>query len=320
VHFLPTHPIHRVHPLATWDIPHERKVSIIIPSRDQANMLAQCLDGLFELTTYRNFEVVVVDTGSTDPETEKLYAQWADQPAFNLIHMPEPFNFSKACNLGAQSSSGELLLFLNNDIKFLHGDWLHLMAQWFERSGVGIVGAKLLYPNGKIQHAGVILGAGGMASHLFMRYVENVSTMFGSDGWYRNLLAVTGACMLISRKAFNAVDGFDEKFILNYSDVDLCLRVHEAGYRIVYTPHVKLLHYEGTSHKGRIPRSDFERGDKKWRRWFQSGDPYFNPNLSYQSDWPIFRRGIYDTSLNEHLRLMASLPDKKIITLPDDLL
>jgi GT2 family glycosyltransferase len=319
VSFLPEHPIHSVHPVSTWRLSNKPRVSIVIPSRDQADILSRCLESLDELTSYPDYEIILVDTGSAERDTYALYERWTAKPHFKLIHFREPFNFSKACNFGAAHATGQLLLFLNNDIEVLHDDWLHLMVQWFEREGVGVVGPKLLYPSGKIQHAGVIVGLGAMAAHIFSGSSEHISTIFGGADWYRNFLAVTGACMLISQEAFEAVGGFDEEFILNYSDIDLCLRVHEAGYRIVYTPQARLIHHEGTTHRGKIPRSDFEQGDKKWQRWFRSGDPYFNPNLSYQSTWPLFRRTIYDTSLNEHLKLMEILPDKKIITLPDDL-
>src|SRR5690606_36059231 len=186
--------------------------------------------------------------------------------------------------------------------------------------GVGVVGAKLLYPDGKIQHAGVIIGFGGLAGHLFIQEYEQIATtLFGTDCWYRNLLAVTGACLMISREAYDKVEGFDEYYLLNYSDVALCVKAYEAVYRIVYTPHVRLIHHESMTHQRKIPRADFERAANSWRQWFKKGDPYFNPNLSYRSVMPTFQMSLNDTALERNRFLMDNLPEQGIICLPDDL-
>ncbi|MCE7947278.1 MAG: glycosyltransferase family 2 protein [Chloroflexi bacterium CFX4] len=320
VFFDSEHPIHGTYPLVIWEQPQPRSIAIIIPSRDHADMLLGCLATLFGRTRYPNYRVIVVDTGSTEQATFDLYARYAQEPRFQVVKYTEPFNFSKACNFGAQhAAESDLLLFLNNDIEVLDGTWLARMAQWYERTGVGIVGAKLIFPDGLVQHGGVYIGGGGLAAHLFSRLPENLITYFGNDGWYRNVLAVTGACLMISRQAFDAVGGFDEAYQLNYSDVALCLRAHEAGYRIVYTPHARLIHYESVTHKRRIPRVDFLRANEAFQKWIKSGDPYYNPSLSYAMPNHYVTMDPSHRALYVNRMLMARLPRKAMITLPDDL-
>ncbi len=273
---------------------------------------------MFEHTDANAFEVIVVDTGSKEPETRQLYEKYQRQNRFRVVHQSPPFNFGKACNFGASHASGDLLLFLNNDTEILHDGWLELLTQWFELEDIGIVGAKLLYPGGRLQHAGVIVGIGGIASHIFIKEQENIGTMFGTDGWYRDVSAVTGACLMISRRVFDEVKGFDEDFVLLYSDVDLCLKAGQAGYNIVYTPQVRLIHHESLTHRGRAPRSDFERATQKWKKWLQQGDPFFNPNLSYASSMPVFHQTAADTAEYLNRALMSRMPKKEIIVMPDD--
>ena len=318
VEFRMNHPIWSVHPIVSWPQRKRSLVSIIIPSRDQAPVLGRCLETLLTHTTPNGYEVIVVDTGSTEPETQRLYDKYLKQGWFRLVHQKPPFNFGKACNFGASHASGNLLLFLNNDTEVMHSDWMELLTQWFELESVGIVGPKLLYSDGTLQHAGVVVGLAGLASHLFLRSPENIGTMFGTDGWYRDVSAVTGACLMISRSVFDKVAGFDEDFVLLYSDVDLCLRVREAGYSIVYTPQVRLIHHESLTHKGKVPRSDFERASEKWSEWLEQGDPFFNRNLSYASCMPVFHQTNADTPAHLNRALMARIPNKEIIVMPDD--
>lgn len=317
VFFDAKHPIHQTHPLCTWSIPRQRRVSIVIPTRDHVDVLRQCLSTLFSKTSYPDFQVILVDTGSTKGETRKLYASYQSESRMKIVEYKEEFNFGKACNTGALAADGELLLFLNNDTEILQKDWIELMAQWFERPGVGIVGPKLLYPDGRIQHAGVMLGLGGMAGHIFIYGNENLGTIFGTDGWYRNVSAVTGACMMISREAFEKAGRFDDGYRLNYSDVDLCLKVRDLGYRIVYTPHVRLIHHEGVSHGKRVPRSDFERASQRLIPWLKKGDPYYNPNLSPIPSMPEFRLNGVASVEELHREFLSRLPHKEFITLED---
>jgi GT2 family glycosyltransferase len=320
VYFVPGHSVHETHPLVKWKPLRKWTVSIIIPSRDHVQMVSTLLDSLLHRTSYEHFQIILVDTGSVEDETWAAYNRYKNDHRFSLVRFDAAFNFGKACNLGASHSDGDLLLFLNNDTEVVHPDWLELMVQWMDRKGVAIVGPKLLYPNGKIQHAGVIVGFGGLAGHLFINEPENTNSIAGSESWYRNVSAVTGACLLIRKDTFHKVGGFDEGFQLHYSDVDLCLKVRKAGYRILYTPQVRLIHHESVTHKGIVPRADFERAAERWQDILQKGDPYFNPNLTYSKAHPDFRQGEADTPCRLHTRLMKRLPQKEFIRLPDDVI
>lgn len=267
-----------------WPVSGQR-VSIIIPSRDKAALLARCLASLIERTRYADFEIIVVDTGSVEPATRGLYAMWRDRISV-VTDEVKPFNYSRACNLGAKAATGSLLLFLNNDTEILEPGWLEEMARWAERPGIGAVGAKLLYPDGTIQHAGVIVGMG----HLFSRAHEAYSSSyFGSVNWYRPLSAVTGACMLVPRAAFERVGGFDEGFEIAFGDVDLCLRLRAAGFRVVYTPHARLRHHEGATRANVITPADQYLADQRLGPMVAAGDPFFNPNLDPLSRIPALR-------------------------------
>ncbi|GAB4515836.1 MAG: hypothetical protein OHK0046_19930 [Anaerolineae bacterium] len=295
---------------ARWQLEPTRRVSIIIPSRDQPELVERCLSTLFEQTDYPDFQVILVDTGSVDPATYVLY-EWFDRdPRFSLVHYEGVFNFSRACNLGAEVADGDLLLFLNNDTEILHADWLHRMAQWFARPGVGMVGAKLLYPDGRIQHAGVILGLHGLAAHIFALMSEHSQTIYGSESWYRNYVAVTGACMMVSRAVFDQVGGFEEAYQLNYSDVELCIRAVEAGYRVVYTPDARLKHHESATHQKQIPIADTALFNQRLQGYLRRGDPYFNSNLSYRAAVPAFQRDADDTPANNNAIMIAKLDER----------
>lgn len=289
-----------------WEVVPQPKISIIIPSRDHAEILAPCLQSLFSKTTYQNFEVLLVDTGSIEPQTQRLYASYKEDLRFRVVPFSEVFNFGRACNWGSTSASGDILLFLNNDTEIIEPDWLQRMAQWFAIDGIGAIGPKLLYPNGIIQHAGIVVGMHGLADNLFALSEEHTNTPFGSDDWYRNYLAVTGACLMVPKRIFEAIGGFDEAYQLLFSDVELCVRIHEHGYRIVYTPAVRLLHHESVTHKRRLPPEDHELASARWQGFIQNGDPYFNPNLTHQWQIPSLRINAEDTPYLVNKRTMSS--------------
>ena len=281
-------------------------VSIIIPTKDKVELLRPCLDSLLELTAYRNFEVVLVDTGSREEQTRTYYAHLSTDPRVRIVDYPGKFNYSAANNFGAKHASGELLLFLNNDIEVLDADWLEELVRWAELPEIGVVGAKLLYPDGSIQHAGVIIGMEGHASHLFWGAREGYSGLFGSVEWYRDYLAVTGACMMMRRALFDEVGGFDEQYELAFSDVEICVRIASRQYRNLYTPFARLRHHEGGSRGQHIPANDLLRGYQHLRRFVEAGDPYFNPNLSYLSRLPMLaRRG--EESRGDRLRRVSGV-------------
>lgn len=307
-------------PVLTWRQRRCRRVSIIIPSRDLASVLERCLETLFELTTYADFHVVVVDNGSVEPETFALYNRYRNEPRFRLVTWHKPFNFGSVCNYGTTFADGELLLFLNNDVEVLHGEWLDRMVQWFERPGVGVVGPQLLFPDGRIQHAGVIIGMGGLAGHVFAGATGEVNTPFGGPQTIRNFAAVTGACQLVSREAFEHVGGWDEGYRLIFSDVELCLRIHDAGYRIVYTPDAQLIHHESLTHQLHVPRADILRANDRWRNRLRDGDPFYNVNLTYADAISRITLGEHESPGALNHNLIRRLPLQEIIHVPDDLL
>ncbi len=318
VQFDPMHIVFQNHPLSRWDY-KLRTVSIIIPSRDQLPLLKRCLESVLSITDYPDFEIILVDTGSTNKTTWSYYDSLSNQQQFHLIRFNGSFNFSKACNLGAEHATGELLLFLNNDTEVLDPPWLGRMVQWFEFSQIGVVGPKLIFPNGKNQHAGVILGLGGIAANLFRESGDGISSLFGSDCWYRNVSAVTGACLLIRRTTFEKAGGFDEDFQLNYSDVDLCLKVREQGYRILFTPEVRLIHHEAITTQKIAPTSDFILASQKWKDYLAAGDPYYNPNLSYRHYFPTFKKSEMDHCSSVNAIVLSRLPVDEKVLLPEDL-
>lgn len=265
-------------------------VSIIIPTKDNVVLLRRCIDSLFKTTRNGEIEIILVDTGSERSETLDYYQSLRDDAkhaaAINFVHYEGDFNFSKANNLGANRAKGELLLFLNNDTEAIEPGWLDLMVGWSKRESIGVVGAKLLYPDQRIQHAGVILSMSGHADHVYWGMGENSFGVFGSSEWVRNYLAVTGAFQMIKRQLFLELGGFDEHYALCFSDVELCLRAIERGYRNLYLPFVRFYHHEGASRGGHIPQSDVLRATEHFAHYIVHGDPYYSSNLSYQNRQP----------------------------------
>lgn len=271
-------------------------VSVVIPTRDKPELITLCLKTLLEKTNYPNFEVVVVDNGSADPQVKSLYQEMACDK-LRIVDASFPFNFSKLVNMGVASSNGDIILLLNNDIEVLDGDWMEELVSHAVREGVGAVGAKLLYPDGRAQHNGVIVGIGGVAGHSHKFFPGDAPGYFGRAQLHQELSAVTGACLAIKRSAWNAVQGFDEQLGIAFNDVDFCLRVQAAGYRHVWTPHALLKHHESAS------RGLEDNPDKQARfasevhymfaRWGtqMAADRNYSPNLSlvhedFSLAWP----------------------------------
>ena len=222
-------------------------VSVIIPNRDSLALITRIVADLRERTDYRDIEIVVVDNGTTDAEVMRFYAAESG-PAFTLDLVVEPFDFAGMCNRGAARARGEVLLFLNNDIEVRHADWLSEMVECLAFADTGIVGAKLLYPNGTIQHAGVIVGLGEAAGHWYVEDPVEEPGPMGRLAVRQTMTAVTGACMLVTRRCFEALGGFDaEAFSVAYNDIDLCIRARKAGFRTIWTPFAVLDHHESLS-------------------------------------------------------------------------
>ena len=316
------HAIHSHYPRLTWKIPVEPSISIVIPTLDHADLLSVCLEGLFHRTSYANIHIVLVDTGSTERATHELYASLAGRANLRIVQYREPFNFNRACNFGLRHTAGDLILLLNNDMEMIDDDWLSRMVQWFEIPGVGVVGPKMFYPDGRLHNGGVALGIGGLASHLFAGGPEHVDSIYGPEGWYRNLSAVTGACLLTRRKVYDELGGLDERFILTYSDVDFCLRAIARGHRVVFTPDARIVHHESVTHRRRVPRTDFLHASRTFEERLRHGDPFYNPNLSCRSTHPSLRLDRRDNPADDNrdlLARLARLAHKEFIQLPDDL-
>ncbi|WP_165774581.1 glycosyltransferase [Candidatus Viridilinea mediisalina] len=257
-----------------------RLVSIIIPNRDQPALLRACISSILHHTSYPAYEIIIIDNASTDPRTLAYYAELQAHEHIRIVAFQESFNWSRANNLGAAHAHGDLLLFLNNDTEVRDSTWLEELVGWAERPEVGLVGCRLVRPNGTTQHAGMSLGLAGHASSLFDGAVTPLYGPFGSSEWYRNLLALTGACMLTRREVFTAVGGFDQRYRVGYSDITFSLAVHDQGLRVVYTPHTTLLHHEGASRGLQVPAVDVLRATFELLPRIATGDPYYSPNLS----------------------------------------
>ena len=264
------------------------KVSIIIPTRDHAELLDKCLASVFALSTYPDFEVVLVDNGSVERRTADLIADWTrrEPERFRGIRLDIPFNFSRLCNAGVLAARGRYLLFLNDDTEVITPDWIDAMVEQAQRPAIGAVGALLLYADGTIQHAGAILGLGGLAAHSHRGCRSDSPGYAGQVISINNYLSVAGACLMCRRAVFEEVGPFLEELPSGYEDVDFCLKMVERGYRNVYLPHVKLYHYEGQSrgrdYALREPAEYQRSADYMTRRWraFIDHDPCYNPNLT----------------------------------------
>jgi GT2 family glycosyltransferase len=269
-------------------------VSAIIPNRDQAARLRRCLDALRD-NDDANLEVLVVENGSTRDETFELYREVAGRTGHRLLAWKEPFNYSAVNNHAARHARGELLLFLNNDVEGVHRSWLAPMVELAVQPGVGAVGAKLLYPDRTIQHGGVIIGMQGAAGHSHLRFPADAPGYMRRLRFPHNCSAVTGACLLVPRRVFEQVGGFDEAFELAFGDIDLCLVIRRAGYRIVWTPDAELVHhesstrgYEDTPEKRLRFGREVELFARKWRDTLAAGDPYYSPHFSLdRCDWVL---------------------------------
>ena len=260
-------------------------VSIIMPFRDQAALTVACLDSLEVSPGYDITEVVLIDNGSTDPETMALRRRLEDRPRTRMLDYPGPFNWPAINNMAAATCTTDMLLFLNNDITASSEGWLHALVEHAQRPDVGAVGARLLYPDGKLQHAGVVLGLGGVAGHLFAGLPAGDMGYFGLDLVVREYTAVTAACMLVRRQVFEEVGGFEETFAVGFNDVDFCIRLRQAGYRVLYTPHAELIHYESVSRGLSGFQHDYEEFLARWTELLRAGDPYYNPNLGRLEPW-----------------------------------
>ncbi|MEA5521279.1 tetratricopeptide repeat protein [Limnoraphis robusta] len=272
-----------------YSISEYKLVSIIIPTRDLWETLDQCLESIFTKSTYPNYEVIVVDNGSQEKETYQIIYKWkSKEPSrFKCYIFDVPFNYSKINNYGVTKAKGDYLLFLNNDTEVITPDWIEAMVEQAQRKSIGAVGALLLYPDDTIQHAGIIMGLGGLAAHGHCGFPATTTGYAGQVKSISNFSALTGACLMCRREVFEQVQRFDEELLaVAYNDVDLCLKMVDQGYRNIYLPHVTLYHYESKSRGYENTPEKKDRQQKeaniiksRWQRFIDS-DPCYSPHLT----------------------------------------
>lgn len=263
-------------------------ISVIIPNKDHTDDLELCLFSMTRKSTYRNYEILIVENNSEKEETFEYYRKLPDRyPKARVLTWEKEFNYSAINNFAAREAKGEYLLFLNNDVEILTPDWMEEMLQNCQQENVAAVGAKLYYPDDTIQHAGVVLGLGGIAGHIMCRASKEDPGYFGRMISVQEISAVTAACMMVKKSDFDAVGGLDETFQVAFNDIDLCMKFRAAGKKIIFTPYAELYHYESKSRGLEdTPEKQFrfdkevKRFQEKWAQQLEMGDPYYSPNLS----------------------------------------
>jgi GT2 family glycosyltransferase len=262
------------------------RVTIVIPFRNRWELLERCVDSIRQRSTYERYEILAVDNNSDEPLTLDYAHRLARSGAARVVRYPERFNFAAINNFAAAETDAEMLLLLNNDTEVLTREWMEAMIEHAARPEVGIVGARLLYPDGRLQHAGVVLGLRGLAGHPFDGWPDAGQDALDASGHggevhvIRNVSAVTAACAMIRRSLYREIGGMDAaRFAVSFNDVDLCLRLREAGYLVIYTPHAELLHYTSASRALESNLTEDENLRARWGRKLDE-DPYYSPNLS----------------------------------------
>ena len=272
-----------------YEIQGNPKVSIVIPNKDHLDDLKRCITSIVEKSTYDNYEILVVENNSTTKEIFGYYKKLQENPAIKVLTYKGEFNYSRINNLAAARASGEYILLLNNDTQVITLDWIEELLMYAQRKDVGAVGAKLYYEDKTIQHAGVVLGLGAhrTAGHSHYGISYNNLGYMGRLCYAQNVMAVTGACLMMRKALFEKLGGLDENFAVSLNDVDLCVRAWKAGYVNVFTPFAELYHYESVSRglddsgeKAERYNRESEAFREKWKEVLAQGDPYYNPNFS----------------------------------------
>ncbi len=262
-------------------------VSIIIPNKDETETLKTCLKSILEKTTWPSYEILIIENNSTTEEIFSYYREIDGRNGIRVVYWNKAFNYSAINNYGASLARGDYLLFLNNDMELISPGWLEEMIGHCQRPGTGAVGARLYFPDGTIQHAGIAIGIGGIAASLFAGMKGSHSGYLHKAQLQQDLSAVTAACMMVSRSLFLEVGGFEEKLAVAFNDVDFCLRLRERGLLVVYDPYVELYHYESRTRgtedspeKVRRFQQEIEFMRTRWESLLKKGDPYYNPGFS----------------------------------------
>lgn len=270
------------------------KVSIVIPNKDEKETLKKCLESIWQKTTYSNYEIILVENNSTTREIRDYYQELDGKNGVRVVYWDKEFNYSAINNFGISYAQGEYILCLNNDITVISPEWMEELLANCQRPEVGIVGARLYYPDNTIQHAGIVLGMGGCAGSLFVGLARSRGGYLHKAALQQDLSAVTAACFMVKKEAFEKVGGFEEKLAVAFNDVDFCLKVRHAGYLVVYDPYAELYHhesktrgYENTEAKKRRFQEEIEYMRCHWMPDILR-DPYYNENLSLKaSDYSL---------------------------------
>ena len=275
-----------------YEIDGTPTVSILIPNKDHREDLKRCVDSIREKTTWPDWEIIIIENNSTKEETFRYYEELEQDGRIRVVRYEGLFNYSAVNNFGFREAKGEQILLLNNDTEIISPDWIQEMLMYAQRKDVGAVGAKLYYPDGTIQHGGIGIGIKMLAGHWHRGADGRSPGYFGRLTYAQNVSAVTAACMMIPRHVYEEMNGLDESFSVVFNDVDLCLRIREAGYLIVWTPWAELTHYESksrgqdedTPEKKQFFLEETNRFQRKWNEVLTAGDPYYNPNLTREKE------------------------------------
>lgn len=280
-----------------YEILGNPKVSIVIANKDHPEDLTRCISSILERSTYDNYEIIVVENNSVSEEIFAYYKKIQENPAIRVVTYEGEFNYSKINNLGVSEAAGEYVLLLNNDTSVITPDWIEELLMYAQRKDVGAVGAKLYYEDRTIQHAGVVLGLGAhrTAGHSHYRVDHRNLGYMGRLCYAQNVMAVTGACLMMRKSLYQELGGLDEQFAVALNDVDLCVRAWKAGRVNVFTPFAELYHYESASRGADLSGANAERYEKesarfreRWKELLAQGDPYYNPNFSLdRSDFAL---------------------------------
>ena len=279
-----------------YPINGEPLISIVIPNKDHVEDLRRCITSIEKKSTWKNYEIVVVENNSVEQSIRDYYKELESDPKVKIVTYEGGFNYSRINNVGVKETKGEYLLFLNNDTEVISPDWMEQLLMYAQRKDVGAVGAKLYYADNTIQHAGVVIGLGAhrSAGHTHYKMPREHLGYMGRLCYAQNVTAVTGACLMVKKSIYEEVDGLDESFTISLNDVDLCLKIREKGYLNIFTPFAELYHYESKT-RGMEEGEKLRRYERecahfrdKWKEQLDAGDPYYNPNFSldYSTDLP----------------------------------
>ena len=271
-----------------YPINGEPLISIVIPNKDHVEDLRRCITSIEKKSTWKNYEIVVVENNSVEQSIRDYYKELESDPKVKIVTYEGGFNYSKINNAGVKETKGEYLLFLNNDTEVISSDWMEQLLMYAQRKDVGAVGAKLYYADNTIQHAGVVIGLGAhrSAGHTHYKMPREHLGYMGRLCYAQDVTAVTGACLMVKKNIYEEVDGLDESFTISLNDVDLCLKIREKGYLNIFTPFAELYHYESKT-RGMEEGEKLRRYERecahfrdKWKEQLDAGDPYYNPNFS----------------------------------------